>query len=936
MGAFDKYSNKPDNAPFIGVSFGFGNPVLEVELNEAQQIQHNNMVSLLGIHGDCVINRDGFSYDGTTLTLNTKVVKDGIIIETNGATLALTNGESAYISSEIVDYTYQDTIRANGNTAGAVIENTIKDDRLSIECTRRKGYKFTLNKENGMLLGTVADGEFICLAKDYNSGIHRYITDSVSAPSKKGGVKVNRLYGRSVQDGTPTPDSPVEIKSVSSPVVFCSGKNLAVPVEYEDTELNGVTWTINNNHIIASGTPTNQSYSDSIIVFNNKKSKKYTISLQGTTTNVVTMIAFVNSNDEVVDTLNGNEITFDIANYDYAKYFYIQFNSVETNVAVECDAYLQLEYGDTKTKYEPYSGSYAQLPYELNAIPVESGGNVTIDGQQYIADYVDFEKKQLVRRTEYVDVSTLTICNNDTIGNFKRLQYISNEKPNIAKIPTLSNRLVYKADYMEDSPHCYSDSAGIYLFIPVDSELPTTGDYYVLYSLSTPETINLTDDEIKAFAQFYSQCPVTNIFAASVNSDQNPILDFEVSTTEIGAKSIENSNKVNLMYKPTPKDDGKIVYGLKKNKNDSNPATRCTYLEDAVGMTPAYMDFTTGKFNYGDWLNAWFVKDNFPCMVKYDGTVDYRLNPDDYTKKEDGTASDVANISYGGNAMSAMPLVWIWQYEENGYEYIYLANYQVNENYHAYAHQKADGTIRDYIYMSIFKGALDSSNRLRSISGLQPMHSKTADQEIAYAQANGDAWYVKTWAQRNLLICLLQMMFCGTNSQAKLGNGNLNYQSSASPTNGVLKTGTLNQSGQFWGANDNTHQVKAFHQEAVCGDQWDRIAGLINVNGTIKVKMVAPYNLTGTDYVSTGKTPSGTSGGYISATYNSELGLIPITASGSETTYECDGLWFNNTIVAIAFVGGDCSNSSRCGVMCVDLDLAASHTDWCIGASLSS
>ena len=80
MGAFDRYSNKPDNAPFIGVSFGFGNPVLEVELNEAQQIQHNNMVSLLGIHGDCVINRDGFSYDGTSLTFDTKVVKDGIII----------------------------------------------------------------------------------------------------------------------------------------------------------------------------------------------------------------------------------------------------------------------------------------------------------------------------------------------------------------------------------------------------------------------------------------------------------------------------------------------------------------------------------------------------------------------------------------------------------------------------------------------------------------------------------------------------------------------------------------------------------------------------------------------------------------------------------------------------------------------------------------
>lgn len=33
----------------------------------------------------------------------------------------------------------------------------------------------------------------------------------------------------------------------------------------------------------------------------------------------------------------------------------------------------------------------------LNAIPVSSGGNVTIDGQQYIADYVDVERRKLER-----------------------------------------------------------------------------------------------------------------------------------------------------------------------------------------------------------------------------------------------------------------------------------------------------------------------------------------------------------------------------------------------------------------------------------------------------------------------------------------------------------------------------------------------------------
>lgn len=36
----------------------------------------------------------------------------------------------------------------------------------------------------------------------------------------------------------------------------------------------------------------------------------------------------------------------------------------------------------------------------LNAIPVKSGGNVTIDGQQYIADYVDVERGKLVRMVD--------------------------------------------------------------------------------------------------------------------------------------------------------------------------------------------------------------------------------------------------------------------------------------------------------------------------------------------------------------------------------------------------------------------------------------------------------------------------------------------------------------------------------------------------------
>lgn len=61
---------------------------------------------------------------------------------------------------------------------------------------------------------------------------------------------------------------------------------------------------------------------------------------------------------------------------------------------------IMVEIGDTVTDYEPYIEPQTPiLPYTLNAIPVSSGGNVTIDGQQYIADYVDIERGKLVRRT---------------------------------------------------------------------------------------------------------------------------------------------------------------------------------------------------------------------------------------------------------------------------------------------------------------------------------------------------------------------------------------------------------------------------------------------------------------------------------------------------------------------------------------------------------
>lgn len=79
---------------------------------------------------------------------------------------------------------------------------------------------------------------------------------------------------------------------------------------------------------------------------------------------------------------------------------------------------------------------------------------------------------------------------------------------------------------------------------------------------------------------------------------------------------LSNTKKIIEDAKAKPK-----RYGMRINLLDSNPATRVKYLYDAVGMTPAGMNFAGGGFDYGDWGDIWFVKKNRPVMVRTDGTV---------------------------------------------------------------------------------------------------------------------------------------------------------------------------------------------------------------------------------------------------------------------------------------------------------------------------
>lgn len=94
------------------------------------------------------------------------------------------------------------------------------------------------------------------------------------------------------------------------------------------------------------------------------------------------------------------------------------------------------------------------------------------------------------------------------------------------------------------------------------------------------------------------------------------------------AKTGQSSTKNIYLSEPL---HGATVYGIHLTPGESD--YNIEYLENAVGKTPAGMNFSTGVFNYGGWENAFFMPR--PCMLKYDGTVDYYLDPNDYTKRVD-------------------------------------------------------------------------------------------------------------------------------------------------------------------------------------------------------------------------------------------------------------------------------------------------------------
>lgn len=217
------------------------------------------------------------------------------------------------------------------------------------------------------------------------------------------------VYGKSTQDGTPSPDNPAPIVSAGdggSVAVKVTGKNLLYIPDGVKT-VRGVTITSKNGRISISGTATENGY----VYLPVKQISIHGLALLSS--NVSDPVAKLVSESWEVLFVQGkaNATQKVIARVCFVVKEGATYDSDGINV--------QLELGSTATSYSPYREQLLAIPTPngLPGIPVTSGGNYTDpQGQQWICDEVDLERGVKVQRVDKAAFdSTKTLAEQNAI-----------------------------------------------------------------------------------------------------------------------------------------------------------------------------------------------------------------------------------------------------------------------------------------------------------------------------------------------------------------------------------------------------------------------------------------------------------------------------------------------------------------------------------------
>ena len=344
-------------------------------------------------------------------------------------------------------------------------------------------------------------------------------------------------------------------------------------------------------------------------------------------------------------------------------------------------------------------------------------------------------------------------------------------------------------------------------------------------------------------------------------------------------------------------------------------------MDDAIGMTPGY----------DGWKKTSLMKNIKPCLLK-DGVVNYYIQKDNYTLKEDGNPSILTGTD--GDVMVEIPLMGYKMWKDDIYQYVSVTTdpNREKDGYCYYAHSLDNEKDCDKIYMGAYLGYKDTDNKLYSRSDVSPANDINLIDFRTYATNKGKGYSLTSFFPRTLLQCLYVIIYKNLNSQSALGQG---YNTNGS-SNIKRNTGGTNSNTFCYGTTSGTQQIKLFGIEDFYGNLFQWLDGLYcdssyNIKTDYRNSVFTGSNGNNFQFSTEGNNISGDNISEIQGTNTTGFTIKEIGGSYN-TDYYCDygQLYYDCFGVSSKYW----ADNSSAGVFQLDVYYAASDASSSNGARL--
>ena len=346
------------------------------------------------------------------------------------------------------------------------------------------------------------------------------------------------------------------------------------------------------------------------------------------------------------------------------------------------------------------------------------------------------------------------------------------------------------------------------------------------------------------------------------------------------------------------------IYGFAVDETNSNPSTCVTYIENAVGMTPA-SNGASFKFDGGSWLDVYPFNAIRPVNLDDYGNVEHELNPKNFLQDVDGITNYSNDVRV---CIEIPPVYWKFTKTTNGYE-VRWSDIKVDDSYHALAHERG-GVLKGNLYVGAYEGNI-SNDELRSVSGSSVNTSRTLEYLRIRATNLGAGFGLMNFHTVTLLQILFVTMFKTLDSQGVFRG----YVSNTSKTT----TGVANKVGMYYGyrQSDNTLAVMKFMGiENLWGNTHTFMDGIVQgAGGSVMISDNTVFNDTGEGYIYTVSGVQQNSVAYPKSVVGETIGgFLPTSNGGSSSTYYCDQMTYCTTNYPLLAFGGFYNDGSAAGI----------------------